>query len=84
MVPGLSEVDCRIAALRYTEMVAEGQRQRTAASVQSPRAIDIRVAARVGARIGAFLVRVGQRLQHACASETQGIGSSPANERAAA
>jgi hypothetical protein len=84
MYPAPNHTDWQVATFQRQQAMAEGMRQQAAASVRPARTGGAPVWAGARQRCGAFLVRAGQRLQHAYASETPGIGSRTANERATA
>jgi hypothetical protein len=63
MYPGLSEADCQVAGFRYRQLVSEGQHQQFVAGVCSGAPDTVSVSARFQQRVGAFLMRAGDRLQ---------------------
>lgn len=64
MVPGLSEVDCRVAEFRYRELRAEAARHRTGHVSVAPHERLV-AAADLGALVGSLLVRARRRLHGA-------------------
>jgi hypothetical protein len=83
MYPGLNALDCRVAELRYHQMVAEGQRQQFIAGIRQAPA-DFRPASTtIRRQLGTLLMRTCQYLLGAHAVTRDNLGSVAAGERAA-
>ena len=63
MYPGLSEADCQVAAFRYRQLVAEGQRQQIAAGEHPVSGVTRWMSGCVRRQVGTLLVCAGQGLQ---------------------
>ena len=83
MYLGLNETDCRVAELRYHQMVTEGQRQQFIGGIRQAPA-GFRPASTANRRqLGTFLMRTGQCLLGAHGVTRDNLGSVAAGERAA-
>jgi hypothetical protein len=67
MYPGLSAADCRVAELRYQQMLVEGQHQQFVAGAHPGASGTRPVSTSLRQQLGTLLVHAGQRLQ------TQGV-----------
>lgn len=77
MVSGFSDTECRIAEFRYRELLAEGDRQRRAASAASVPASRARVMALIGRRIGVVMAQGRQILLAALAQKATDHTTAP-------
>ena len=77
MIPGITNTECRIAEFRYGELLAEGDRQRRAASSVSVPAARFRVMETIQRYIGAGLEQVGHLLRTVRTQETTNASAAP-------